>query len=115
MIDEIGYIPIDRIYFWRRNDTNNRERLTGSCAYITELARVDGYGLVTSHDLELADLDKSISNLINAHFQETVSAGALQFDYTLPLAPARQPTHCGSWNWKDCRSRTKRDEGATRS
>jgi hypothetical protein len=74
---------IDEIF----KGTNNRERLIGSRAYITELARSNGYGLVTSHDLELTDLDKSIPCLTNAHFQETVSAGALQFDYTLRPGP----------------------------
>lgn len=74
---------IDEIF----KGTNNRERLIGSRAYITELARGNGYGLVTSHDLELTDLDKSIPSLSNAHFQETVSAGALEFDYTLRPGP----------------------------
>jgi len=43
--------------------------------------------LVTTHDLELTDLDKTVPHLTNAHFQETVDAGALQFDYTLRPGP----------------------------
>ena len=74
---------IDEIF----KGTNNRERLIGSRAFITELAKGNGFGLVTTHDLELTDLDKTIPHLTNAHFQETVAAGALQFDYQLRPGP----------------------------
>jgi hypothetical protein len=74
---------IDEIF----KGTNNRERLIGSRAYIRALSTGHGFGLVTTHDLELTDLEKEIPSLINAHFQETVSAGALHFDYTLRPGP----------------------------
>ena len=74
---------IDEIF----KGTNNRERLIGSRAFITALANGNGYGLVTTHDLELTDLDQTIPRLTNAHFQETVAAGTLQFDYQLRPGP----------------------------
>ncbi|NGZ04183.1 MAG: hypothetical protein CV090_14170 [Nitrospira sp. WS238] len=74
---------IDEIF----KGTNNRERLIGSRAYITELSKGNGYGLVSTHDLELADLEQAIPGLTNAHFQETVSAGALTFDYQFRPGP----------------------------
>ncbi|ALA57509.1 MutS family DNA mismatch repair protein [Nitrospira moscoviensis] len=74
---------IDEIF----KGTNNRERLIGSRAYIAELSKGNGFGLVSTHDLELADLEKVVPGLTNAHFQETVSAGALQFDYKLRSGP----------------------------
>mgnify|MGYP003344429368 FL=1 len=74
---------IDEIF----KGTNNRERLIGSRAYIQALSQGNGYGLVTTHDLELTDLDQSIPGLTNSHFQETVAAGTLQFDYTLRPGP----------------------------
>lgn len=74
---------IDEIF----KGTNNRERLIGSRAYITALAQGNGFGLVSTHDLELADLEKIVPGLTNAHFQETVSAGALKFDYQLRPGP----------------------------
>lgn len=74
---------IDEIF----KGTNNRERLIGSRAYIRALSTEHGAGLVSTHDLELADLEKEIPSLLNWHFQETVSAGALQFDYTLRPGP----------------------------
>jgi DNA mismatch repair ATPase MutS len=77
---------IDEIF----KGTNNRERLIGSRSYINALAAGNGYGLVSTHDLELTDLDKEIPSLMNAHFQETVSNGALAFDYR--LRPGSCPT-----------------------
>lgn len=74
---------IDEIF----KGTNNRERLIGSQAYITTLSHGNGFGLVSTHDLELADLETTVPRLINAHFQETVSNGALEFDYQLRPGP----------------------------
>jgi hypothetical protein len=74
---------IDEIF----KGTNNRERLIGSRAYITALSQGHGFGLVSTHDLELADLESAVPGLVNAHFQETVSAGALEFDYKLRPGP----------------------------
>jgi DNA-binding PadR family transcriptional regulator len=74
---------IDEIF----RGTNNRERLIGSRAYIRALSDSHGFGLVSTHDLELTDLEKDIPSLTNLHFQETVSAGALQFDYQLRPGP----------------------------
>ncbi|MDP3595812.1 MAG: MutS family DNA mismatch repair protein, partial [Nitrospirota bacterium] len=74
---------IDEIF----KGTNNRERLIGSRSFITALSQSHGFGMVTTHDLELTDLDKTVPGLRNAHFQETVAAGALQFDYQLRSGP----------------------------
>jgi len=74
---------IDEIF----KGTNNRERLIGSRSYISALSQGNGFGLVTTHDLELTDLDKTVPGLRNTHFQETVAAGALQFDYKLRPGP----------------------------
>jgi hypothetical protein len=74
---------IDEIF----KGTNNRERLIGSRSYIKALSAGHGFGLVSTHDLELTDLEKEIPSLVNAHFQETVSNGALAFDYRLRPGP----------------------------
>jgi len=74
---------IDEIF----KGTNNRERLVGSRSYISALSQGHGFGLVSTHDLELTDLDKTVPRLRNVHFQETVAAGALQFDYKLRPGP----------------------------
>ena len=70
---------IDEIF----KGTNNRERLSGSEAFIRELTAGRGLGLVTTHDLELANLEKELASLVNVHFQETVDGKELKFDYRL--------------------------------
>ncbi len=74
---------IDEIF----RGTNNRERLIGSRAYIVALAATRALGLITTHDLELAELEKTIPTLTNVHFQETVEQGRLTFDYRLRPGP----------------------------
>lgn len=74
---------IDEIF----KGTNNRERIIGSRAYIKGLAGGNGFGLITTHDLELADLEKDIPKTTNAHFEESVAAKELTFDYTLRPGP----------------------------
>ncbi len=74
---------IDEIF----KGTNNRERLIGSRSFVKALAVSNGFGLITTHDLELAELEKEIPNAANAHFRETVEANELQFDYRLRPGP----------------------------
>ncbi len=74
---------IDEIF----KGTNNRERLIGSQAYITALSKGQGFDLVSTHDLELENREQVFPRLRNAHFQETVSDGALTFDYQLRPGP----------------------------
>jgi hypothetical protein len=74
---------IDEIF----KGTNNRERLIGSRAFIQALAGSNGFGLVTTHDLELAEMEHEIDRVTNAHFQETVEGNALKFDYRLRPGP----------------------------
>lgn len=74
---------IDEIF----RGTNNRERLIGSRAYILALSRTRAFGLVTTHDLELAELADRMPHLANIHFQETVREGTLHFDYRMRPGP----------------------------
>lgn len=70
---------VDEIY----KGTNNRERLIGSSAFLKEVAKYKGVGLVTTHDLELAEMEKDIKNLSNWHFTEEVQGNRLDFDYKI--------------------------------
>ena len=74
---------IDEIF----KGTNNRERLIGSEAYLRALTHGDGFGLVTTHDLELTALAAANPTIVNLHFQETITAGRLTFDYRLRPGP----------------------------
>ena len=40
--------------------TNNRERLIGSRAYVQELVKGNGVGLIATHDLELVELAETM-------------------------------------------------------
>lgn len=74
---------IDEIF----RGTNNRERLTGSRAYIRALVGENGAGLVSTHDLELVHLADETPHIQNKHFRETVEQGRMVFDYTLRPGP----------------------------
>lgn len=70
---------IDEIF----RGTNNRERLAGSQAYTRTLVGARGAGLIATHDLELAGLAAQSESIRNYHFQDSVEAGQLAFDYLL--------------------------------
>ncbi|MEQ8523128.1 hypothetical protein [Gracilimonas sp.] len=67
--------------------TNNRERFQGSTAFLKEIAGKNGVGMVSTHDLELASLEKEIPELSNWHFAETIEGGKMSFEYKLKKGP----------------------------
>jgi DNA mismatch repair ATPase MutS len=77
------FFMVDEIY----RGTNNRERLRGSEAFLKNVAGKNGVGLVSTHDLELAQLENSISQLSNWHFEETIEGGKMSFEYKLKPGP----------------------------
>lgn len=77
------FFMVDEIY----RGTNNRERLQGSEAFLKNVAGKNGVGLVSTHDLELAQLEESIPQLSNWHFAETIQDGKMSFEYKLKPGP----------------------------
>jgi hypothetical protein len=77
------FFLIDEIF----RGTNNRERLTGSRAYLRELVRRGATGLLATHDLELVHLADSAPAITNYHFREQVADGRMLFDYHLRPGP----------------------------
>lgn len=77
------FFMVDEIY----RGTNNRERLTGSTAFLKYVAGKDGVGLISTHDLELAQLEDEIETLSNWHFEETIENGKMSFEYKLKPGP----------------------------
>lgn len=73
------FFLIDEIF----KGTNNRERLIGSRSYIRALAGQHGLGLISTHDLELAQLENDLPGVSNMHFQDQFTDGRLVFDYKL--------------------------------
>lgn len=74
---------VDEIY----RGTNNRERFRGSTAFLKKVAGTRGIGMVTTHDLELAQLEEEIPELSNWHFEETIEGGKMSFEYKLKPGP----------------------------
>ena len=77
------FFMVDEIY----RGTNNRERLKGSEAFLKNVAGKNGVGLVSTHDLELAQLEQSIPELSNWHFAETIEGGKMSFEYKIKPGP----------------------------
>ncbi|MDZ7681977.1 MAG: hypothetical protein U5J63_09780 [Fodinibius sp.] len=77
------FFMVDEIY----RGTNNRERLQGSEAFLKNVAGKNGVGLVSTHDLELAQLEESIPEFSNWHFAETIEGNKMSFEYKLKPGP----------------------------
>jgi ABC-type multidrug transport system fused ATPase/permease subunit len=77
------FFLVDEIY----KGTNNKERLLGSRAFIRSLAGMGGLGIVSTHDLELTNLEKEVPDFKNFHFREEVKNGKMIFDYILHPGP----------------------------
>ena len=90
LIDELNkeddlplFFFVDEIY----KGTNNRERFAGSAAFLREVAGKKGIGMVSTHDLELADLESEIDQLTNWHFSESIINDKMSFEYKLKPGP----------------------------
>ncbi|GKX29757.1 DNA mismatch repair protein [Vallitalea longa] len=64
--------------------TNSRDRHIGAKTLIKKLCKGSTLGLVSTHDLELADLEKEQDSKVkNYHFQEFYKNDKINFDYKL--------------------------------
>lgn len=64
--------------------TNSRDRHIGAKTVLRNLSREGAMGLVSTHDLELGELEKEPGLKIkNYHFAETYENGEIRFDYKL--------------------------------
>ncbi|MBS1828943.1 MAG: mismatch repair protein [Acidobacteria bacterium] len=62
------------------NGTNSHDRALGAEGILRELLQRNGMGLVTTHDLALTAIAQPLG-ASNIHFQDTLEAGNLRFDY----------------------------------
>lgn len=69
--------------------TNSRERFIGAVSVVRWLSRRGAMGIVTTHDLALAALERELPGglLVNAHFGDEISGGEIHFDYRLKPGP----------------------------
>ncbi|MGL4741121.1 MAG: MutS family DNA mismatch repair protein [Sarcina sp.] len=63
--------------------TNSIDRHEGAQVLITQLLKFESIGIVSTHDFELCDMEKTNSSIINYNFREYYENNKLYFDYKL--------------------------------
>jgi DNA mismatch repair ATPase MutS len=76
--------------------TNSAERRIGAEAVVRSLLDLGGVGLVTSHDLALAEIAVSLSpRARNVHFEDHLEGDVIAFDYRLKPGPVQKGNALG--------------------
>jgi hypothetical protein len=79
-----GPIPLLFLIDEMLNGTNSHDRRIGSEGVLTSLVERDAIGLVTTHDLALAQIaDRMTPRAANVHFEDFIDQGRIAFDYRL--------------------------------
>ena len=68
--------------------TNSLDRHTGAKVLISKLSLTNSIGMVSTHDIELCDLEQKNVKIANYHFQEFYENGQIYFDYKLRSGPS---------------------------
>jgi hypothetical protein len=63
--------------------TNSKDRMVGAQGVIRALVQAGAMGIVTTHDLALAEMDGLNGGLKNMHFQDQIVEGQMRFDFKL--------------------------------
>ena len=64
--------------------TNSKDRLVGAEGVVRALVEAGAIGVVTTHDLALADMEGlPAGSMKNMHFQDQIVEGQMRFDFTL--------------------------------
>ncbi len=64
--------------------TNSHDRRIGAQALLGKLVELGAIGLVTTHDLALAEIAPALNGLVkNVHFEDYLEGGEVRFDYHL--------------------------------
>ncbi len=70
--------------------TNSVDKYLGSRAIIKKLVRMDGKGMVATHDLQLSSLEgEFLGEIKNYHFDIRVDEGQMLFDYKLKIGECK--------------------------
>lgn len=70
---------IDEIF----KGTNSNDRIYGAMAVIRNLNKLGASGIITTHDLELANLENEFNNIKNYSFSEKYANGEISFEYKM--------------------------------
>ena len=63
--------------------TNSIDRHEGAMVLIKQLLKGETLGLVSTHDLELCDMEKGNKEIMNYHFREYYENNKIRFDYKI--------------------------------
>jgi hypothetical protein len=64
--------------------TNSHDRRIGAAAIVRSLLRRNAIGLITTHDLALAEIERDFEHTAsNVHFDDKINEGHISFDYRL--------------------------------
>lgn len=63
--------------------TNSKDRRIGAEGVVQAFLQQGGIGLISTHDLALADIDAASGRLRNMHFQDELRDGRMTFDFKL--------------------------------
>jgi len=78
--DQKIFFLLDEIF----KGTNSQDRHAGAKVLITQLSKAGSMGMVSTHDLELGDLERESNRRVrNYHFREYYKNDGIHFDYKL--------------------------------
>ncbi len=63
--------------------TNTEDRIAGSEALIRQVRKTNAIGIISTHDIELAELEKRIESLKNFSFHSEIHDQSIDFDYKI--------------------------------
>ncbi|MDN3689588.1 MutS-related protein [Cyclobacterium jeungdonense] len=67
--------------------TNTADRIMGSEALIRQLAGSSSKGIISTHDIELSEMESSLPSLINYSFHHDIQKEEIVFDYKIKKGP----------------------------
>ena len=80
LIDDKMFILLDEIL----KGTNSRDKHTGSKLFIEQLVKMNGTGLIATHDVELGNMEQDFPDHIsNKCFEVEIDGEHISFDYLL--------------------------------
>ncbi len=79
-----GKLPVLFLIDEFMHGTNSHDRRIGAEAIVRELVQRGAIGLITTHDLALADIAVGLGErAANVHFEDRVENGRIEFDYVM--------------------------------
>lgn len=72
--------------------TNTQDRISGSEALIHQILQTKGLGIISTHDIELSELEQSVEKVHNFSFHSEILDKSIDFDYKIKKGP------CPSFN-----------------